>query len=277
MSFDFFSKNNVILPDSQAVVPIDNIEYAYGFGVYETMKVRNGILYFAEQHADRLLHSAELIELEHTHTKTDIIAAVQELVDHLHIENANMKMMLIGGKTAQEADLYIFATAPLYPDRKLYKKGAFVTTAQYERWLPQAKSLNMLPSYLIYKKAERAGAYDALLIDNDGCIREGTRTNFFVIQGKTVISPPNEDILEGVTRKTIVHVLAQSGYTYREQKIPFKTVFQYDGAFLSSTSTKVMPIKTIDSHNFPSISDSLYGIISQYNDFLRSCNGIYPG
>ena len=56
-----FSKNGELLPVSEATIPLDNIEFTYGFGVYENIKIRNRILYFAEKHCQRLLHSAKYI------------------------------------------------------------------------------------------------------------------------------------------------------------------------------------------------------------------------
>lgn len=274
MEFPTFSKNGTILPISQAVVPLDNLEYAYGYGVYETIKVRNSILYFGQQHVERLFHSAELIQIQHSYFISNTISHIQNFVSSLEVDSCNLKIMLIGGKTSGEADLYIFATSPLYPDRKLYKYGAKTITAHYERWLPNAKSLNMLPSYLIYRKATLMDCYDALLIDRDGCIREGTRTNFFVIKGRTVVSPPTNKILEGVTRKTIISVLKQNNFDYEERDIPLESIHTFDGAVLSSTSTKIIPIREIDDQQI-SIKDTVYELMKHYDSFLKTCNGIY--
>jgi branched-subunit amino acid aminotransferase/4-amino-4-deoxychorismate lyase len=268
MNISSFSKNGVITPIQEALIPLDNLEYAYGYGVYETLKVRKGKLFFVKEHVERLFLSCELIELEHIFTHEQIEKYIQELVTALEVDACNIKMMLIGGKAREDATLYIFATAPLFPDRKLYKQGAKTKTYKYERWLPNAKSLNMLPSYLIYKKALTADCYDGLLIDRDGCIREGTRTNFFCIKGMEIISPPTEKILEGVTRKTIISVLTKNGYGYVEKNIPLADISKYDGAFLTSTSTKIIPIKQIDNFVYPEIPENLKKLMKIYDLFL---------
>lgn len=275
MSFGYFSRNHVILPEKEAVVRLDNLAYAYGFGVYETMKVRKGIVYFARQHAARLLHSASCIGLEHTENEETIAASVRGLVDYLKVTACNIKILLIGGETARDAQLYIFATAPLYPNRKLYRDGATTITAVYERWMPQAKSLNMLPSYLLYREAQRQGCYDCLLVDYNGNIREGTRTNFFVMRGRTIISPPAEHILEGVTRRTILYVMQQHGFAYAEQPISVSELAGCDAVFLSSTSSKIMPVRRVDSMSF-SISEQLRRLMKAYDIFLDGCGGIFP-
>lgn len=264
----------MILPIEKAVVDINNIEYAYGYGVYETVKVRKNILYFVDQHVERLLQSARLIELEHIFTPGKVRTAIEGLVQYADVEAANIKIMLIGGRTKETATLYIFLTSPLYPDRKLYKYGAETKTYSYERWMPNAKTLNMLPSYLIYRKASEAGCYDGLLVDKDGCIREGTRTNFYTIKGRVVYSPPAEKILEGVTRDTILGVLSENGFTFEEKDIPLSSVSEYDGAFLSSTSTKIIPLKKIDDTELV-IPEELRELMKLYDNFLDTCSGIF--
>ena len=72
MSFKFFSRNYEILPMEEAVIPLASVEYSYGFGVYENLKVRNAITYFLNEHMDRLDVSARIIGLEHAFAKKKI-------------------------------------------------------------------------------------------------------------------------------------------------------------------------------------------------------------
>ena len=212
MTYEYFSRNGQLLPASQAVVPLDDIAYAYGFGVYETVRVSGGIVYFAQQHAARLLASAREIGLEHGFSASDTEQAIQELVRKNQAEACNVKILLVGGPTAESATLYMQCLNPLFPDRKLYKEGATLITERYQREYPHAKTLNMLPSYLAYRRALAAGAYDALLVDDEGNITEGTRTNFFGMQGRTLISPPEAGILLGVMRTVVLKVAADNGF-----------------------------------------------------------------
>ena len=82
MQFKFFSKNGKILPINQATIPLQNIHYSYGFGVYETISVRSGIIYFAKEHVKRLLQSAEIIGLAHQFTERDIAQFIKDLTSH---------------------------------------------------------------------------------------------------------------------------------------------------------------------------------------------------
>ncbi len=275
MKFRFFSCNGALLPASEALIPIENINLQYGFGVYESLKLRNSVLYFVAQHVDRLFKSAEIIGLEHSFVKDDVERYIRELVDKNELESCNIKMLLLGGRGAAEAALYILPLAPLFPDRKLYSHGATTSTVQYERFLPNAKTLNMLPSYLFYSRAKKAGHYDALFLDADRNILEGTRTNFFAINGKVLVTPPVAKVLEGVTRKTVIACAKLNGYEVREDDVPVDALGEYDGAFFTSTSSKIIPIVEIDGFSFSGISPELKELMKAYNAFLDASGGIF--
>lgn len=247
----FFSLNGVLTPVDQAVVPLDDLAFAYGFGVYETLKVRHGVLYFAEMHEERLWHSAQTIGLEHSFRPGDFRRFLQELVAANGTGDANLKALLIGGPTANDARLSILQLAPLFPDRKNYKHGGTAITWQGERIYPQAKTLNMLVSYLAYREARNRGAYDALLINRHGQLTEGTRTNFFVTDGTGLACAPAVQVLEGVTQLTVRQVIRDLGIPLEERPLPMSELARWKGAFLTSTSTKIMPLRQIDATEVP--------------------------
>lgn len=277
MAFTHFSKNGSLLPIDQAVIPLSSIEYAYGFGVYETIRVTNGIPYFLDDHAERLAHSARTIELEHLFTKKNIEKAIYDLVGAIGEQTTcNLKVLLIGAATPNEAQLIILPLAPLFPNKQLYRDGVKTITVRYERVFPQAKTLNMLPSYVYYRQAKRALCYDALLVDHTGAILEGTRTNFFCIKDKTLIIPPSEQVLEGVTKKTIIYVAQRSGFTVQEQTIPLSDILHFDGAFLTGTSVGIAPIRIIDTTAYAEIPQSLRDLMKQYDIFKKNCGGKLP-
>ncbi|MFW5704171.1 MAG: aminotransferase class IV [Patescibacteria group bacterium] len=265
----YFYKNNRLLPNNQAQIVIEDIAYMYGFGVYETMKVRKGVLYFVEQHVERFLFSAQMIELEHQYTSEQIIEAIRLVVSKNQLDAANIKMLLVGGEKSSDAELLIIPLAPLFPDRKLYQKGANVISAAYERYLPQAKTLNMLPSYLLYRNASRVGAYDCLLVNRDGAITEGTRTNFYILHGRTIVTAPVTHVVEGVSRKVLCSLALSKGYQIDERLIPYDESLNADGAFVSSTSTKILPISQIDNHTLPEIPLFLRTLMKEYDEHTK--------
>ncbi|MBP9690468.1 aminotransferase class IV [Candidatus Woesebacteria bacterium] len=267
-----FSQNGIIKPLSEAQIPAGSIEAMYGFGVYETLKVRNGVIYFVKEHVERLLHSASCIELEHPFIAGQIESFIQSLVNEVGEDSLNIKILLMGASQKEDAQLYIFPLAPLFPKRSWYRDGVTLCSYVYERWMPQAKSLNMLPSYYYYTHAQSEGHYDALLVDARGMLREGTRTNIFVMDGTTIMSPQKEGMLEGVTLMTLEKLVESSPFNIHFKDIPYTSLSSYDAVFLSSTSTKIMPVREIDGVRIP-ISDELRELIVKYNAALDNSQG----
>ncbi|OGG53606.1 hypothetical protein A3H16_02290 [Candidatus Kaiserbacteria bacterium RIFCSPLOWO2_12_FULL_53_8] len=270
MAFKYFSCNGVILPTEEAVVPLSNIEYSYGFGVYESIRIANGVAYFVSDHIERLMESARIIGLRHPYTPEFVSNSIIQLLKGNEAGTCNVKILLIGGA---EASLNILCLNPLFPDKKLYRDGVIVVTYEYERPFPHAKTLNMLQSYLAYREAKEAGAYDALLIDKEGCILEGTRTNFFCIKDKTFFTPDENDILFGVARKVVLKVAAENGFAIEQRDIRPADLKNYDGAFLTSTSSKILPIRSVDAHQFGEQSSALKNLMQAFDTFMDGCEG----
>ncbi|MDP3988271.1 MAG: aminotransferase class IV [Candidatus Levybacteria bacterium] len=270
MKYDVFSLNGKILPIEKATISALNIEYSYGFGVYETIRVNNQIPYFVEQHIERLLNSAQIIELEHKFSKDELKEFVQLLINRLPDQTYNLKILLIGGK---ESLIYILPLSPLFPEDKLYRKGAEAITYNYERQFPQAKTLNMLGSYLAYKKAKENNCYEALMVDKERTITEGTRSNFFTIKDLTIFTVPKEKVLDGITKRIVLFVALKNGFNIVEEDIIVSELNKYDGAFITSTSFGVMPISRINDFPLP-IPSSIYKLKKLYDDFLKQTKGV---
>ena len=268
MSFKYFSRNGEVLPIEQAMVPLSRVEYSYGFGVYESVRVAHDKIYFLDEHCQRLMTSAQTIGLDHALSAEVVKDHVLELLKQNEAEACNVKILLIGGPTAEAALLEIMCLNPLFPDRKLYKEGATCIIYEYEREFPAAKTLNMLSSYLAFRQAKAAGAYDALLINRQGCVTEGTRTNFFGLKDRAIISPPADQILPGVTRGKVLEVAKQNGFEVVERNINLKQLDDFDGVFLTSTSSKILPIKSIDERHF-NLPPALTELVQAFNNFLN--------
>ena len=99
---------------------------------------------------------------------------------------------------------------------------------------------------MAYREASREGAIDALLIDKDNNIREGTRSSFFTIKNNTLIAPPKEKVLEGVTRKIILDI-SQKIMSIKEEDIPLGKIENYDEYFITGTSFNIMPVRQINN------------------------------
>jgi branched-subunit amino acid aminotransferase/4-amino-4-deoxychorismate lyase len=128
MTFNYFSKNGKMFPSIEAVVPLSSVEYSYGFGVYESIRVARSTPFFIDDHIVRLMESARIIGLEHVFTGKDVKRNVKEVIAVNDAQNCNVKILLIGASKKEDAQLLVMCLNPLFPDRKLYRDGAIVTT-----------------------------------------------------------------------------------------------------------------------------------------------------
>lgn len=274
MPFKYFSKNCEIRPIEESVVSLERIEYTYGFGVYEAVRVSNGIVYFLDHHIERLLGSALIIGLEHPFSGDMLKNAILDLVEKTEETTYNLKVFLIGAPKKEDALLAILCLNPFFPDKKMYHDGVRLSITHYERLYPHAKTLNMLQSYLSYRDARAKGCYDSVLVNRRGCITEGTRTNFFTIKGNTIYTPSEEEILLGVTRKAVLHVARKNGYKVEEKDIRPEDLQEYDGVFLTSTSSKIVPIRKVGEIDCPPAPEELKRLMKLFGDFLEESKGV---
>jgi branched-subunit amino acid aminotransferase/4-amino-4-deoxychorismate lyase len=272
--FKYYSKNCEIRPIEEAVVSLERIEYTYGFGVYEAIRVSNGVVYFLDHHIERLLGSALIISLEHDFSGEKIKNAILELVAKTEVATYNLKVLLIGGPKKEDAFLSILCFNPFFPDKKMYRDGVELSVTYYERLYPHAKTLNMLQSYLSYRDARAKGCYDSALINRRGCITEGTRTNIFAIKDDILYTPNESEILLGVTRKAVLHVAMKNGFRVEEKDLRLEDLQNFQGVFLTSTSSKIVPIRKIGEIICPPTPESLKRLMKLFGDFLEESNGI---
>jgi branched-subunit amino acid aminotransferase/4-amino-4-deoxychorismate lyase len=255
---DYVIFNGKIVPKSEANINISDKGYFFDFAVYSSVKVIRGKIFSPEYHVDRLLESARFIDLGHQFSREEILGWLDLLVKKNKIGDALLRLVLIGdADNNREAKFYAFPITGLtyYPD-KVYKGGIKVITYRGERRWPNSKTKDLLLGFLAYREAKKQGANEALLVDNDGNIREGTQSNFFAIKGDTLIRSPREKVLGGITEKIILASVAGK-FKVKEEDIPLAKLKDYDEFFISSTTRNVIPIRQIDeidvSSDFPKI------------------------
>lgn len=239
--------NGYLVDEDKATIHISDKGYFFDFSVYSSLKVVQGKVFFPQYHIDRLFESCKLIGLEHSFNKKQVLIWLKELLKANNTKDALLRMLLIGdpdGKGNEKLFMFEVGGLTFYP-RQLYKEGAKVITYQGERRIPQSKTTDLLMSFLAYKEAQKQEALDAILVDRNGTMREGTRTNFFAIKNKTIYTASPDLVLEGITKKIILEI-TQVHFKIEQKGILLKDINQYDEFFITSTSMNVMPIRQIN-------------------------------
>lgn len=243
--------NGKLVDVEQAVLPVQDKEFQYGFGVYESLRVIHGRVVYGEDHISRLFYSAKGLKLRHPYTSKQVTAWLMQLIEVDAIENATIRILLMGG---MEARLFI-TVAPLltYPE-SFYSEGIKAITYNGERYLPQYKTCSLLMNYIALRQASSQGAFEALLVDNNGLVLEGTRSNVFAFEENTVYTAPVSMVLEGVTRDKIIKAATQLGYRIVFEAPRLKDVMagRYNELCISSTSMGAMPLSVLDDYELSS-------------------------
>jgi len=253
-------KNGSLILEEESLLPITQREVQCNFSVYEALRVIDGHVVHLNEHMKRLRNSARMISL--SLPKCDFLSSINALIEADSIKDATMRILVVGGK---EPVFFITHQDLLtYPD-SYYEDGVKATTFMGERYLPTCKTSNLLLSYIALEDSKSKGGFEALLVNRDGRITEGTRSNFYVIRNNELLTAPDEEVLSGVTRISVLEAAKLFGL-----KVVFKSptpedALSGDVCFISSTSMAAMPISSIDGKP----AGHAFGIVLKIRDYVR--------
>ena len=112
--------------------------------------------------------------------------------------------------------------------------------------MAEAKTSNLLRPYLARGAARWQGAFEALLVDRHGFVLEGTRSNFYGIRGNAVYTAPDDKVLNGITRISVLKAASELGFRIIYEPPRFDELLSYESVFISATSMAAMPLSHID-------------------------------
>jgi D-alanine transaminase/branched-chain amino acid aminotransferase len=237
--------NGKLVNSSKATMAIVDRELQYGFGVYETLKVSSQKLIYPSEHVKRLLYSAQGIDLRHPYQEQELLSWLDQLIAIDALEHATIRILLLGGVKAR---LFITSSPPLTYPKSFYEEGIKAISYHGERFLPQYKTCSLLMNYLALREAGSHGAFEALLVDSNQMVLEGTRSNVFACQGNRIYTAADEKVLSGVTRQKILLAAQQLGYEIIMEPPLLKDLHsgRFEELFISSTSMAAMPVSRFD-------------------------------
>ncbi len=242
-----------------------------GISIYEVIRIENGIPLFLESHLNRLFHTAKLSRLNINESYCDLESLIDELIKKNITYNGKIKLVIHynSKNKSKEKDLLIYFTSHYFPSNEEYKQGVSVGTCNVVRENPNAKLLNSKARRRANNVIAEKKFFEALLINKEKFITEGSRSNVFFIQGEDLITPPSSDILIGITRSNIIGVCRSNNINVIEKKILYSDIKKMNSSFLSGTSLKVLPIKQIDDIMFDTENLILRTIMKLYDESIE--------
>ena len=241
----FIWRNGQPIAADEACVGVLNPAIYGAYGVYESMQMANGVIFEPEAHLRRLARSAAILELALPAGLEQIGAWIDAVAEAADAPDCVIRLFVVGPDDDEEPNVYIWSQpAPRYPE-SLYQRGATAVTFEAQRFLPQAKSLNSLASYMAQRHARAAHAEEAFLY-HDGCVTEGSKSSVFAVVDGELRTAPEADVLAGVTREIVIDLTRRAGIPFQEARLPLAEIGQWEECFITSTSRHVMPVSVID-------------------------------
>lgn len=241
----YASRNGVMVPPAEAVVSVFTPALYGAYGVYESLKVVAGAPFEEPAHLNRLVRSAEILGMPLPADVSTFHQWIAEAVAANGAPTCTLRIFVVGPENGGEPTAFIWPQPLLEYPQEHYTRGVSVMTFEGRRYLPQAKSLNSLVSFLAQRAARTAGVHEALL-HRDGALTEGSNSNLFVVRDDTVLTPSAQIVLSGVTRDLIISLAVADGIPVRESPLPLASISRWDECFITSTSRHAMPVTVVD-------------------------------
>lgn len=254
-----------LIPWRDAKVHVLTHTLHYGMGVFEGVRAYKSdtlgtSIFRLQEHTDRLFRSAHIMRMKMPYTKDVVNEAHKQVVRENGLAEAYLRPMAFYGSEgmglrADNLKVHVMVAAwhwPSYMSPEARDLGIRIRTSSYTRHhvnisMCKAKANgHYINSLLALQEALDSGCEEALLLDNEGYVAEGSGENFFLVRDGIIYTPELTSCLDGITRNTIFHLAADCGYTIKEKRITRDEVYVADEAFFTGTAAEVLPIRELD-------------------------------
>ena len=248
--------NGEMVESGAKVVSLDDRGYCFGDGVYEVVRVYNGRAFAFSYHQDRLYRSMREMDIPVRMPPDELQELHEIMIEHSEITDGYIYLQITRGvsprhhafeRSTLEPQMYMFIK-PITKDLSVLQEGVKAITLPDERWARvDIKTLNLIPNILAQTKAEKKGAYTAILVRN-GIVTEGATSNVFVMKdGVCYTHPADHHILKGITRQLVVtRVAPTAGITIIEREFDEAFLKDADEIFFTDTIGGIIPITTLN-------------------------------
>ncbi len=249
--------NGRYVPHRSAAVHIEDRGYQFADGIYEVVTVFGGRLIDEGPHLDRMERSLGELRIALPMSRRALRLILRELIHRNGLREGIIYMQVTRGVAPRDhkfpARTRPAVTMATYridiSGQSKFSDGVKVITVPDERWTRRdIKTVSLLPNCLARQAAVEAGAYEAWLVERDGLVTEGAATNAWIVSadGRLVTRQLDQDILHGVTRRTVLAIAGDEGVAFDERPFSVDEAKSAREAFLTSASSFVTPIVLID-------------------------------
>ncbi len=257
----FIYLNGKYVSKEDAKISVYDHGFLYGDGIFEGIRIYNGNIFKCKEHLDRLYDSAKSIMLEIPLSYAEMQQALIEAVNKNGLRNGYIRLVVSRGdgnlgldpRRCPRANIIIIVEQLAIYSEEDYVNGLKIVSVSTRRNIPDAlnpkiKSLNYLNNILVKIQANLAGVGEALMLNAQGYVAEGSGDNIFIVKNGVLTTPPSYvGALEGITRGAIIELCHKLGYKIKEEPFALHDVYVADEVFLTGTAAEVIAVREVDA------------------------------
>jgi branched-chain amino acid aminotransferase len=256
--------NGRMVPKREATVNVYDHGLLYGDGVFEGIRVYKGRIFKCMRHIERLWRCAEAIRMKIPVSKDEMVEIQRACIEANNLTDGYIRLLVTRGVGTLGLDprrcptpgvICIADQISLFP-AEMYEKGMRVVVANRPKTPiacldPRIKSLNYLNNILAKCEAIDYGCHEVVMLNTDGYVTEGSGDNIFVVKnGKLYTPPPEDGMLEGITREFVIKTLCKDcGVKCLEKRMRLEDVLDGDEVFLTGSAAEIISVTQIDQHD----------------------------
>ncbi|MDG0871735.1 branched-chain-amino-acid transaminase [Paenibacillus thiaminolyticus] len=252
--------NGQYVTKENATISVYDHGFLYGDGIFEGIRVYSGNIFKCREHLERLYDSAKSIMLDIPLPLEEMQDAMVETIRRNELRDGYIRLIVSRGagnlgldprRCPQASVIIIVEQLAIYPE-EAYRNGLRTVSVSQRRNIPDAlnpkiKSLNYLNNILVKIQANLADVGEAIMLNAQGYVAEGSSDNIFVIKKGVVYTPPCYlGALEGITRAAIMELCGKLGYTLKEEPFTLHDVYVADEVFFTGTAAEVIAVREVD-------------------------------
>ena len=236
--------------------------FTYGDGLFETMRSYSGKIFRLEHHLDRLFQSARSIFIELPITKNEIQSAIYAAIKLNGLSDSIVRLTVTRGELGSGVNVdysspptIVILVKPVKAiSKKTYKEGIGIKLYKKSAIRTQGisnkiKSCNYLSNIILRENALKENFFEAVLLDHNHNVTEGTISNIFIIKNNQLKTPIlNEFVLSGIIRQAILDLCLENNIPFKEDRITERELYEADELFLTNSGIEILPVRNINHH-----------------------------
>jgi branched-chain amino acid aminotransferase len=252
--------NGSINTSTKQVVSLLDHGFLYGDGVFEGVRFYNHKPFHLQAHLDRLENSAQVLQLKSMYSRIQLEQAIDDAIAAFAESDGYLRIIVTRGEgrlgvdpsSCKQSNTFIIADQLQVVGSEVREKGARIITASTRRLPsdgldPRVKSLNYLNQVLARLEANNAGADEAVMLNHQGKVTEGTTDNLFVVHAGVLMTPPTSDgALQGVTRDLVLRIAEEQNIPVRLCSLTTYDLYTADECLLTGTAMELVPVREVD-------------------------------